>query len=109
MATAVRLIRLPLPVRDMDVETALREIDEANAKHVGEEGYERLREEYERGLREVDGIAGGAAVEELCRHLAGHIRHHGDRPPVPVADLYAAAAVRAVGGEVPAESFLANA
>ncbi len=48
-------------------------------------------------------------MEELCRHLAGHIRHHGERPPVPVADLYAAAAVRAVGEEIPAGSFLANA
>ena len=102
-------MRLPLRVRGMEIETALREIDEANAKHVGEEGYERLREEYERGLREVDGLAGGAAVEELCRHLAGHIRHHGERPPVPVAALYAAAAVRAVGEEIPAGSFLANA
>jgi hypothetical protein len=32
----------------MDVETALREIDEANAKHLGAGGeYEHIRDEYE--------------------------------------------------------------
>lgn len=93
----------------MDVETALREIDEANAKHVGGgEEYERIRTEYEEVFEEIDRIADGEGVEELLRHVAEHIRYHESRPSVTVVTNYAIAACREVGQGVPEASWLAS-
>jgi len=92
----------------MDVETALREIDEANAKHVGAgEEYEAIREEYERVFDEVDRIADGEGVEELLRHIDQHIRYHESRPSNVIVTNYAVAACREVGEGVPEESWIA--
>lgn len=92
----------------MDVETALREIDEANAKHVGAgETYEAIREEYERVFDEVDRIADGEGVEELLRHVDEHIRYHESRPSTAIVTNYAIAACREVGKGVPEESWFA--
>lgn len=91
----------------MNVQTALRQIDEANAKHfsVGEE-YDRVRDDYERVLEEVDRIAGGTAVEKVLKQVSEHIRNHESRPSEAIVADYAVAACREVGTEVPDESWL---
>ena len=90
----------------MDVETALRQIDEAHQKHVGG-GYDETREAYGETLSEVESLAGGEAVEDVMRYVAGYIRDNEDRPPVGTVEAEAAEAVRDHGGEVPDDSRLA--
>ncbi|XVH30607.1 hypothetical protein ACNS7O_09375 [Haloferacaceae archaeon DSL9] len=64
----------------MDVETALRQIDEANNKHVGPEGYDEDRAAYERTFSEVEEIGDGDALEELVGRVAMKIREADERP-----------------------------
>lgn len=89
----------------MDVETALREIDEANHKHVGDE-YDDRRDEYREALEAAADLAGGDAVDDVTRFIAGHIREEGEHPSVDEVDEHAAEAVRDHGGEVPVDSRL---
>lgn len=91
----------------MDVDTALREIDAAVRKHVDDE-YEETRSAYRETLAEVDAHAGGDAVEEVTTWVASHVREHGERPSVDRVEAEAADAVRSHGGEIPADSRLAD-
>lgn len=89
----------------MDVETALREIDEAHRKHVGGD-YDETRDAYGETLSEVESLAGGGAVEDVTRYVAGYLRDNEEEPPVGAVEAEAAEAVRDRGGEVPDESRL---
>ncbi|WP_435128247.1 hypothetical protein [Halobaculum sp. D14] len=90
----------------MDVETALREIDEANSKHVGSETYERQREEYEQTLREVNRIGDAETVEELTKWICAFIRDEEERPSIGRVDKQASDRLEAAGYDVPLESHL---
>ena len=92
----------------MDVETALRQIDEANGKHVGGEGYERQREAYASTLREVDRIGGEEAVEELTTWICTFIREEGSRPTGDEVDDRAAERLDEAGHDVPSDSGLGD-
>lgn len=92
----------------MDVETAIREIDEAIHKHLGGTD-EAFRESLRRALSAVDDAAGGAAVEDLTRFVDGHVREHEERPDPVAVDERAAEIVREHGEDLPADSYLRNA
>lgn len=92
----------------MDVETALREVDEAVAKEIGGED-DAFREALRTALKAVDSAAGGDAVEDLTRFVAGHVREHEERPAPTTVDKRAAEIVREHGEELPEDSYLQNA
>lgn len=92
----------------MDVETALREVDAANDKHVGGRGYERQREAYESTLREVDRVGDEDAVEELAGWICEFIHEEGSRPDRETVDDRAAERLDEHGEDVPSDSHLAE-
>lgn len=92
----------------MDVETALSEVDEAITKEIGEED-EGFREGLRAAMSAVHEAAGGAAVEDFTRFVAGHVREHADRPAPAVVDQRAAEVVREHDAELPENSYLRNA
>lgn len=92
----------------MDVETALRQIDAANDKHVGGADYERQREAYESTLREVERVGGGDAVEELTTWVCEFIREEERRPDADAVDDRAARRLDERGEDVPSDSHLAG-
>lgn len=73
----------------MNVETALREIDEAEHTHVGSEGYDQRRAEYETTFQEVDRIGGGDAVADLTRWLDEYVREEDALPSIGLVDKQA--------------------
>lgn len=92
----------------MDVETALSEVDEAIAKEIGEEE-EGFREALRAAMSAVHEAAGGAALEDLTRFVAGHVREYGSRPDPAAVDERAAEVVREHDAELPENSYLQNA
>lgn len=87
----------------MNVESALREIDEANSEHNTTTGYEEDRASYERVLRSTHEAGGGAAVEAVLKFVAGRIRDGEGRPNVEDVRERAVAFLRGRGHEVPPE------
>lgn len=93
----------------MDVETALRQIDEANNKHVGgRDDYEPQRESYREALEEVERLAGGSAVEDLAGKVAEYIRGNEERPSASKVREDAAEIIERSGESVPDDSPLAG-
>lgn len=92
----------------MDVEIAVREVDEAVAKEIGGEDA-AFRESLRAALEAVDDDAGGGAVEDLTRYVAGYVRDESERPAPATVDQRAADIVREHDESVSADSYLANA
>lgn len=92
----------------MDVDTAVREVDEAVAKEIGGED-EAFRESLRTALSAVDRAAGGDAVEDLTGYVAGYVRDKEARPAPADVDERAADIIREHGEEVPEDSYLQNA
>ena len=90
----------------MDVETALREIDEAEHKHVGSEDYDERHAEYEDTFAEVERLGGGDAVADLTRWVDEYVREEGSLPAVGVVDKHAARILEDHGVEIPLDSHL---
>lgn len=93
----------------MDVESALREIDEANSKHVGDDGYDAQREEYRLTLEEVGELADEDAMLQVVRYVDEYIRAREERPAAGEVDRKAAEVVRERDVEIPIDSHLAPA
>jgi hypothetical protein len=103
----------------MDVDTALREIDEAEAKYVGSKDYERKREEYRRTFAELHRVATeadasadvdpGKVVADLTRWVSERIREEESLPPIGSVDRRASELLAAHDVDIPAESHLAPA
>jgi hypothetical protein len=91
----------------MDVEVALREVDEAVNKHAGTREWQTQRAVVERTLREVNRLAGGEAVEDLVRWLGEEVRAEGPRPRSELIEHRAAELVRERDHEIPDDSPLA--
>lgn len=91
----------------MDVDTAVREVDEAVAKEIGGED-EAFRESLRAALSTVEAAAGGDAVADLTRFVAGHVRGEAERPDPAAVDERAAEIVREHGAELPENSYLRN-
>ncbi|WP_435117778.1 hypothetical protein [Halolamina sp. C58] len=91
----------------MDVDTAVREVDEAVAKEIGGED-EGFRESLRAALSTVEAAAGGDAVADLTRFVAGHVREEAERPAPRAVDERAAEIVREHGAELPENSYLRN-
>ena len=85
----------------MDVQTALREVDEATGKHVGSGADDERRDTYRMAFEEVEELGGGAAVEELLGHVASHVRDEEERPGPAAIDRYARAALESTDTDVP--------
>ncbi|MBP1986144.1 hypothetical protein [Halolamina salifodinae] len=92
----------------MDVDTAIKEVDEAITKEIGEKD-EGFHEGLRAALSAVNEAAGGAAVEDLTSFVAGHVREHADRPAPVAVDQRAAEVVREHDAELPENSYLRNA
>ena len=92
----------------MDVDTALREVDEAVAKHVGTGTYDVRRDEYERTLREAERVGDEGVVADLARWLGTYVREEEELPTVDEFDRRAASLLADGGHDVPAESHLAE-
>ncbi|MFD1527422.1 hypothetical protein [Halolamina salina] len=92
----------------MDVDTAVREVDEAVATEIGGEDA-AFRESLRVALSTVDAAAGGDAVADLTRFVAGHVRETAERPAPAVVDERAAEIVREHDAELPEDSYLRNA
>ncbi len=92
----------------MHVDTAVKEVDEAVAKEVGGE-HEAFRESVRAAFEAVDEAAGGDAVADLTRFVAGYVRDESERPDPTAVDARAADIVREHGEDVPTDSHLRNA
>lgn len=92
----------------MDVETAVREVDEAVTKHIGGDD-EPFLASLRAAFEAVDTAAGGDAVEDLTGFVAGYVRDEEERPAPATVDERAAEIVREHGEEIPEGSYLQNA
>ena len=92
----------------MHVDTAVKEVDEAVAKEVGGEN-EAFRDSVRAAFEAVDDAAGGDAVADLTRFVAGYVRDEAERPDPAAVDGRAADIVREHGEPVPEGSRLRNA
>lgn len=94
----------------MDVETGMRQVDEAIQNTVGTQNYsDEERTAYRGAMDEVESIAGGDAVEDLVGWLSGQIREDESLPAGDAVEERAAQICRDHGEEIPSESRLANA
>ena len=92
----------------MYVDTAVKEVDEAVSTEVGGEN-EAFRESVRAAFEGVDEAAGGDAVADLTRFVAGSVRDEAERPDPTAVDARAADIVREHDEELPADSHLRNA
>ncbi|RDI71170.1 hypothetical protein [Halopelagius longus] len=94
----------------MDVETGMRQVDEAVRNNVGAQNYDEGTEsEYRQVLKEVESIAGGGAVEDVVRWISGEVRGEESLPSKNAVEERAAQICRDYDEEIPSSSRLANA